>query len=87
MPSVRKEPRIKRPFYNSKGTASFCGAFAYDRFSIEKETFGEAYTVSSAQNSTWGEVAKFEWVELDEYQKVTDNYNYYALVLTAWAVR
>lgn len=51
--------------------------------------FGEAYTVSTAQNLTWGEVAelykklmgaKFQWVTLPEYLKATDNFNYYALM-------
>lgn len=56
---------------------------------FKEECFGEAYTVSSAQNLTWGEVAKIytelmeakiEWVSLEEYLKATDNYNYYALL-------
>ena len=56
---------------------------------FNEETFGEAYTVSSAQNVTWGEVAelyteligaKFEWVSLKEYQKATNYYNNYALL-------
>lgn len=56
---------------------------------FKEETFGEAYTVSSAQNLTWGEVAdlytellgaKFKWVTLEEYLKATNNYNYYALL-------
>ena len=56
---------------------------------FNKETFGEAYTVSSAQNVTWGEVtelyteligAKFEWVSLKEYQEATNYYNNYALL-------
>ena len=56
---------------------------------FNEETFGEAYTVSSAQNITWGEVAelyteligaKFEWVSLKEYQKATNYYNNYALL-------
>ena len=43
---------------------------------FKKECFGEAYTVSSGQNLTWGEVAdiytrltgaKFRWTEIDEY--------------------
>ena len=43
---------------------------------FKKECFGEAYTVSSGQNLTWGEVAdiytrltgvKFRWVETAEY--------------------
>ena len=51
--------------------------------------FGEAYTVSTTQNLTWGEVAelykklmgaKFQWVTLPEYLKATDNFNYYALM-------
>lgn len=56
---------------------------------FKNETFGQAYTVSSAQNLTWGNVAelyteimgaKFKWVSLEEYLKATDNYNYYALL-------
>ena len=56
---------------------------------FKKECFGEAYTVSSAQNLTWGEVAdlyselmraRFCWVTLEEYLKATDNFNYYALM-------
>lgn len=43
---------------------------------FKKAAFGEAYTVSSAQNLTWGEVAeiyteligaKFEWVSITDY--------------------
>ena len=56
---------------------------------FKEETFGEAYTVSSAQNLTWGEVAelytellgaKFCWVSLEEYLKATNNYNYFAML-------
>ena len=56
---------------------------------FKKEAIGEAYTISSAQNLTWEDVAnlyskllggKFEWVTLEEYLKATDNYNYYALL-------
>lgn len=56
---------------------------------FKKGTFGEAYTVSSAPNLTWGEVAelyseimgaKFKWVSLEDYLKATNNYNYYALI-------
>lgn len=55
----------------------------------KEETFGEAYTVSSAQNLTWGEVAelytellgaKFRWVSLEEFRKATNDYNVYALL-------
>lgn len=50
---------------------------------FKKECIGEAYTVSSAQNLTWGEVAdiyaellgvKFEWVEADFPR---DTWNWY----------
>lgn len=43
---------------------------------FKKETYGQAYTISSAQNLTWGEVAKlytelmgtkFEWVDTDRF--------------------
>ena len=56
---------------------------------FKKETFCEAYTVSSAQNLTWGEVAenytelmgaKFSWVSLEEFRKATNDYNLYALL-------
>lgn len=56
---------------------------------FKNECFGEAYTVSSAQNLTWGEVAeiytkllgaKFEWVSVDEYRKATNDFNLYALL-------
>jgi len=56
---------------------------------FKEECFGEAYTVSSGQNLTWGEVAKLyaelleakiEWVSLEEYLKATNNFNYYALL-------
>ena len=56
---------------------------------FKEETFGEAYTVSSAQNLTWGDVAElyteiigadFKWVSLEEYIKATDGFNYYALI-------
>lgn len=56
---------------------------------FKNETFGQAYTVSSAQNLTWGNIAQlytdilgaqFKWVSLEEYLKATDNFNYYALI-------
>lgn len=56
---------------------------------FKEKAFGEAYTVSSAQNLTWGDVAdcytdllgaKFCWVSLEEYLKATNNFNYYALL-------
>lgn len=56
---------------------------------FKEETYGEAYTVSSAQNITWGEVAelyteligaRFKWVPLKEYQEATNYYNNYALL-------
>lgn len=56
---------------------------------FKEECFGEAYTVSSAQNLTWGEVAglytellgaKFSWVSLEEFRKATNDYNFYALL-------
>ena len=43
---------------------------------FKKEAFGEAYTISSAQNLTWGEVAeiyikllnvKIQWVDIEEF--------------------
>lgn len=56
---------------------------------FKKDAIGEAFTVSSAQNLTWGAMAelytallgaKFRWVSTEEYLKATDNYNYYALL-------
>ena len=56
---------------------------------FKEECFGEAYTVSTAQNLTWGEVAelymellgaKFSWVSLEEFRKATNDYNLYALL-------
>lgn len=56
---------------------------------FKEECFCEAYTVSSAQNLTWGEVAelytellgaKFSWVSLEEFRKATNDYNVYALL-------
>lgn len=56
---------------------------------FKENVIGQAYTVSSAQNLTWGEVAalytellgaKFQWVTLDAFLEVTNRYNYYALV-------
>ncbi len=52
---------------------------------FKKETFGEAYTISSAPNLTWGEVAdiytdligtEFEWIDTYEWLKNKEN-NYY----------
>lgn len=48
---------------------------------FKKETYKEAYTISSGQNLTWGEVAemyteligaKFEWVDTDIYLRYED---------------
>ncbi len=48
-------------------------------------TFREAYTVSTAQNLTWGEVAElykevfglvYEWVSTDDYLAATNRFNY-----------
>lgn len=56
---------------------------------FKEECFCEAYTVSSAQNLTWGKVAelytellgaKFSWVSLEEFRKATNDYNLYALL-------
>ncbi len=56
---------------------------------FKEQAFGEAFTVSSAQNLTWGEVAelyaelldaKFRWVSTEEYLDATNNNNYYALL-------
>ena len=56
---------------------------------FKEETLGETYTVSSAQNLTWGEVAdcykelvgaNIEWVSLEEYQSVTKQFENYALL-------
>ena len=51
---------------------------------FKKNTFGEAYTVSSAQNLTWGEIAqvytdllgtRFEWLEMPEFRKATASFH------------
>lgn len=56
---------------------------------LKPETFGQAYTVSSAQNLTWGEVAnlyeknigaKFEWVSTKEFLEAVNYNNYYTLI-------
>lgn len=56
---------------------------------FKAECSGEAYTVSSAPDLTWGEVAelytqllgaKFRWVTKEQYLQFTNNYNYYALI-------
>ncbi|MBE6787523.1 MAG: hypothetical protein E7537_04160 [Ruminococcaceae bacterium] len=56
---------------------------------LKPETFCEAYTVSSAQNLTWGEVAKlyeknigakFEWVSTKEFLEAVNYNNYYTLI-------
>lgn len=48
---------------------------------FKKEAMGEAFTVSTAQNLTWGEVAElytklcgvsFEWVEMQEYMEMSN---------------
>ena len=55
---------------------------------FKKETIGQAYTVSSAQNLTWEQVAqcytdtmgaKFKWVPLDEFLEATNRFNWYGL--------
>ena len=58
---------------------------------FKKEAFGESYTISSAQNLTWGEIAdiytelvgtKFEWIDTNEWLS-DDNYiknSYWAAV-------
>lgn len=56
---------------------------------FKKEAYREAFTVSSAQNFTWGQVAqlyeklcggKFRWVSLEEFRKETNDYNIWALL-------
>lgn len=56
---------------------------------FKEECFGEAYTVSSAPNLTWGAVAelyaellgaKFKWVSAENYLQLTQNFNYYAFL-------
>lgn len=56
---------------------------------FKKECFGEAYTVSSGQNLTWGEIAdicteligaKFEWVSLEDYINYIGSPKYYLFV-------
>lgn len=54
---------------------------------FKEVTFGEAYTVSYAQNLTWGEVAelytelmgtKFSWVSLSEFLEAANGFDRYA---------
>ena len=60
---------------------------------LKKETLGQTYTISSAQNLTWGEVAeiytrligvKFEWIDSDEWlnnpECVKSHYAYWGAV-------
>lgn len=56
---------------------------------FKKECFGQAYTVSSAQNLTWGQVAelyseligaKFAWVSLDAYCEAMGKGDIYSLI-------
>ncbi len=58
---------------------------------FKEEAFCESYTISSAQNLTWGEVAdiykellgvKIEWIDTEEYIKTDESlkYNYWAFV-------
>ncbi len=56
---------------------------------FHENAIGEAYTVSSAQNLTWGEVAdiyrevmgaKISWVPLEEFQNATDRDKNYILI-------
>ncbi|MGN0179344.1 MAG: NAD-dependent epimerase/dehydratase family protein [Monoglobaceae bacterium] len=48
---------------------------------LKKDTFRQAYTISSAQNMKWGEVAElytklvgtqFEWIDTEEYLKIDE---------------
>lgn len=56
---------------------------------FKEKCFGEAYTVSSAQNFTWGEVAeiyasllgaKFKWVGIEDFIRSVNATNYFALI-------
>lgn len=56
---------------------------------FKPQTFSQAYTVSSAQNLTWGEVAmlyekhigaKFQWVSTKEFLEAVNYNNYYTLI-------
>lgn len=56
---------------------------------FKPHTFRQAYTVSSGQALTWEDYAqlyheiaglKFTWVSDREYMRITNNYNYYALI-------
>jgi len=56
---------------------------------FKKDAFGEAFTISSCQNLTWGEVAsyyeeligaKFNWMDTDEYIRVHAQDNLWSLI-------
>ena len=56
---------------------------------FKKEAFGEAFTISSCQNLTWGDVtgyyeeligAKFNWMDTDEYIRVHAQDNLWSLI-------
>lgn len=56
---------------------------------FQEACFGQAYTVSTAQNRTWEEIAryyseltgaKFKWVSTEEFLEATNRFNYYALI-------
>lgn len=56
---------------------------------FKPHTYGEAYTVSTAQNLTWEEIAKlyekllgakYCWVSADEFLKAVNYNNYYTLI-------
>ena len=56
---------------------------------FQKEAYGEAFTVSSCQNLTWGEVAsyyeeligaKFNWMDTDEYIRLHAQDNLWSLI-------
>ena len=56
---------------------------------FKKDAYGEAFTVSSCQNLTWGEVAsyyeeligaKFNWMDTDEYIRIHAGDNLWSLI-------
>ncbi len=56
---------------------------------FKKDAYGEAFTISSCQNLTWGEVAsyyeeligaKFNWMDTDEYIRVHAGDNLWSLI-------
>ena len=92
-PTIKKEKPIPLPIEAKNLTAGIDWSGNVGKLIanllLKPETFCEAYTVSSAQNLTWGEVAKlyeknigakFEWVSTKEFLEAVNYNNYYTLI-------